>query len=1166
VNVNRCSSGTNLRKAGIFLAGAVLLAAGCLLLGLESRSRQSSQYASPALSLVADAAGTPDPALLPNGPPTMIPAVRSRALAAFGRLPILFEPNVGQIDLAHAARRANHANPNPEVKFLARGAGYSLFLTPDRVEMSLRNRAAANSRSESLSMKLVGANPSARVEGADLLPGQSNYFIGNDSSQWRREIPQFARVRYQDVYPGINLVFYGNQGQLEYDFQVAPGSNPAQAELEFDGSRKLELNNGSLIVKGQGGDVRLEVPRAYQQIDGQQKPVESRFVLRAGNRVGFEVGAYDRRRELVIDPILTYSTYFGGSGDETCPTFVSGQTTTPGCPAIAIDNVADIYLVGTTTSPTGFPGTGALVPPSTASNIYVAKLDPTGSTLIYLAFLGGGGTDVNAGVQVDGSGNVYLAGTTSSGVNGTAPFPTTSTNSYQTVPATGSTGTAHVFVTELASSGSSLTYSSYLSGNGTDIASGMTIDSKDDILVTGSTTSTDQSAVDVNDQFPASSPPEAPPFQPISRATTQFFVTKVNTQAFGKASITYSTYFGGGVPGDGIAVGGGIAVDSSGNIYFSGTTNFIFTGQSPSNDFPILNAYQPCLDTAPPAVNTNPQSCATTSVTSSDAFVAKLNPNAPAGTGQLLWSTYFGGANDDSSTGIALDTGAANVYITGTTNSPTIVPVGTAIAFQAFQNCLDVYPNVPGTTACATPSGATDAYVAKLANVTAAIQTLGYFSYLGGSGNEAGLAIAVDSGNGALLTGYTQSGDFPVTPSPSPIQSNLKGPQDAFLARLNTNAVTGQTTGSYSTYFGGSGTDTGTSIVIDSNLNTYLAGITNSPDFPTAAPLQPHLAGGFDAFAAKFGTSADLAITGVLSLGTGQTYISAGNQATFTYTVTNNGPDLATGVTITDTISQTVTGVLVNFASATASSGTCSQPTGSTNSVPVVCTIPSLQAGATTTVVITLVPTAGGNFNGGAVIVSSTNNNDPVPSNNTTTVPAIASDFTVAVTPANQTVLAAGDTATYSVLLTPQPVYGSSVSLSCSAGVPSSGSTCSFQPSNTIPLTASPFAATLNITTTARPIPTASNKSWPGRIYAMWLAVPGIALVGLGAGSSRRRRRILGVLLVCLLFGLIVFQPGCSGASTPPVVAGTPPGTYNITLTATSGSDTKQSTFTLTVP
>jgi uncharacterized repeat protein (TIGR01451 family) len=1002
-------------------------------------------------------------------------------------------------------------------------------------------------------MKLAGANQGAPVLGTDLLPGKSNYFIGNDPAKWHHDIPQFARVRYENVYPGINLVFYGNQGQLEYDFQVAPGANPARAELEFDGPRQLELSDGSLVVQGESSSVHFSPPRIYQEREGRQQPVDGRFVLRAANRVGFEIGPYDHSRELIIDPSLEYSTFFGGSGDEHSP-------------SVAVDSAGNIYLAGSTTSP-DLPVTAGVKQTALAGaqNVFILKLDATRGTagIDELTYLGGSGIDSPVGIGVDGAQNVYVAGTTTS----FADFPTTATNAYQSKPEPGSTGTSHVFVTALNSTLSALNYSSYLSGNGTDIASGMAIDNNSHVFVTGTTTSND--AGSSSDQFPASFLPEALPFQDTSRATNQFFVTKVNTAASGIGSIAYSTYFGGGTPSDGVPIGGGIAVDSTGNIYFSGTTNFIYTGTSPTTDFPILNAYQPCLDQAPPTTVVNPPTCANTDTTNNtDAFVAKLNPNkSGGGTGQLVWSTYLGGTLADSSTGVAVDTGAANVYIVGTTFS---ADVTTLTTFAAFQECLNTPVNPPAGTACSgLASGASDAFVARFTNPTSGNMALTYFSYLGGTGDDAGLAIAVDTGGDALVTGWTQSTDFPVFPTTCNgatscvIQGQSGGGKDAFFAHLDTTTTTGQTTvAAYATYFGGTGTDQGTSIAVDNSLNTYFAGDTDStaPSFQTAAPLQAQNNGGVDAFVVKLGTAADLAISGELSLGAGQQYVAAGNQATFTYTVTNNGPDLATNVTVTDNYANS--GLTVVGVSATATSGSCSAAT--TN--PIVCTIASLQSGATSTVKIVLTPASGGNFNGGSVSVSSSNNNDPDPSNNAVVVAGKVSDFTISVSPQSQPVLAAGDTAVYTVTLTPVPVFGTAISLSCSSGVPSAAA-CTFAPSSSVTLNStSPGSATLNLSTTARPVTTVNSKPLRGPIYALCFGIPGMALLGFGVGKDRRRRRIAGILLLCAIFALLMLQPACKGSSTTPLVGGTQAGSYNIIVTATSGTRTQNATIGLTVP
>jgi uncharacterized repeat protein (TIGR01451 family) len=1159
VNVERRWLGTSVVRVRILAAGLVLLGAGCAVLGWGSRSRQTTANAAAHLPAI-DAQASPVPSLLATaqpGPEATSGDAQTRARSLFAGLPLIFEPNQGQANLDPADRRA---------KFVTRGSGYSLFLGSEGAILSLMSREpskpkdASLPRVESLQMKLAGANPNANVTGADLLPGKSNYFLGNDPAKWHRGVPQFARVRYEDVYPGINLVFYGNEGHLEYDFQVAPGSDPKQAELEFNGAKQLELKDGALVIRSEGGSVQLDAPRVYQEIAGRQQPVEGRFVLRGANRAGFAIGAYDRSRELVIDPILTFSTYFGGTGDERAT-------------SVAVDGSFNIYIAGSTTSP-NLPATTLFPPtlvPGVTQDVYVAKITPPLGAIVaaldYVTYLGGDGADYPVGIKVNGGGEAYIAGTTAS-----TNFPTTLT-AYQNSAEVAGT---HAFVTWLQSDATALKYSSYLSGNGTDIASGMTIDAAGYIYVTGTTTSTDASSGLV--QFPASNLPQGIPFQSISRAPgqPQFFVTKVNTAAPKQASIAYSTFFGGesfNTP-TAIAVGGGIAVDTSGNVYFTGTTNYLFSGCAGcgGSDFPILNAYQPCLGVPPATTIINPPSCATTTATEPDAFVAKLNLNPTAAQGQqLVWSTYLGGAGTDSGMGVALDSGAANVYVVGTTNSPGFVSPTLVSTTAAYQTCLDTAVNPPVGTQCPTftTTPPNDAFVARLTNPTntttgtAVNVALNYFSYLGGANNEAGLAITVDSGSGAVVTGWTQSTDFPVFPLGT---SSLTGFQDAFTARLNTVAVVGQTTtGSWVNYFGGSSADSssvfteGTGVALDVNQNAYFAGDTNSPDLQVNKPLQATNGGGYDAFVTQLGSALSLSITGVLSSGTNQFFVDAGNQATFTYTVTNNGPDLANDVTVVDSLSSSVTGVPLTLVSASVNSGSCGSGTTTTG---VSCLLPPLVSGSTATVTIVVVPAANNSgtpasFNGGSVQAIGPGNIVLAQ----TSVAAQTSDYTLAVSPPNGSVAAAGDTAVYQVQLNPHTAYSSSISLACS-GLPTA-TTCNFT-TQSVKLVGGPASSTLNLVTTARPVVTPATSF--RTLYGVWLAVPGLTLLGVGVGSDRRRRRILGVLMLCTLFALLLLQPACSGSSTQAPVSGTPPGIYTITVTGTSGSDTKSGQITLSVP
>jgi hypothetical protein len=1075
------------------------------------------------------------------------------ARAILGQLPLIFEPNQGQAD--------------PRVKFLARGAGYSLFLEPTGAMLSMRT---ARQTEQMVRMKLVGANPAAATAGTNPLPGKSNYILGNDPKQWHAGISQFAGVRYQSVYPGIDLVFYGNQGRLEYDFRVGPGSDPAQAELQFDGATKLEINGGDLILTGNDeGGLRLLAPRVYQNQGDRREPVAGRFVLR-GTRVGFEIGAYDRSRELIIDPVLAFSTYFGGSGSETSP-------------SIAVNGNGNIYVVGTTTSPqasftdynvtthTSIPATLAIAPPG-PSHIFVAEINPAQPSVVYETFIGGTGADTSVGLAVDSGGNAYLVGNTAS-----VDFPTFGIP-YQTAPkaktqCAGSPTCTSVFVSVLNAAGTALTYSSYLSGDGNDQATGMTIDLSADVFITGSTTSNDTPSS--TDAFPATLSPV--PYQNAPKASPQFFVTKLDTNIPSVGGVAYSTYFGGSTsnPAPAVAVGGGIAVDSTGNIYFDGTTNYYNSGlgaygNGQTEDFPIVNAYQPCLDTPPPTVLNNPNPCTAPTVVPypTDAFVAKLNPTAAqTGGSQLIFSTYLGGTGADTGTAIAIDSGAAGIYLTGSTNSTDFVlPTGTL----AFQGCLNNPGIVPTIGApCPATSVNTDAYVARMGNPT--LSTTGipndvpllYFTYLGGGGNDSGLAIAVlDATNttldDAVVTGTTNSGtanppNFPV--SAFPIQSTLNGTQNAFFAQIDTATTQGQTgVGSYVTYFGGNGVDRGTGIAVDPNLNAYLAGDTTSTNLVTRNPLQATLTPGAtsNAFVAELGTAADLCITCVAPTISAAGTVSAGNQVTVTFTVANDGPDPANNITVTGGVTAGAT-----FFGGTAGAGTCSAP----NNNSVVCLIPTLQSGASSTVAFTVTPNDAGQYSVTGTVFGSNNTS----TNNTATEQFTASGYSVVIQPPAQTV-SAGVLAQFGVTVSPTAgVFGSNVAFSCSA-LPS-GSACNFSP-NSISLGSGPQSTTLNLSTTAQPVSTISSAGWRRSFYVLWLMVPGIAWLGLGVGGKRRghgKSRLIGLLMLSAFFALILLQPACGSTKTPVPVSGTPSGVYPLTVTVTSGSFSKTVAFQLTV-
>ncbi len=1082
MRLNRRGLGTGLLWSRILPAALLLVVAGAAVLSLGSRPKGNGT--------------APDT----RWAGFTRPAQKAPAIAGLGKLPLMFEPNVGQTD--------------PRVRFIARGSNYGLFLTDQDVVLSLRHSTregeARKSGTSVLRMKLAGARANAQVGGTDALPGKSNYLIGNDPAKWRRNVPQFSRVHYSEIYPGVDLVYYGNQGQLEYDFRVAPGADPRKIQLSFEGANELRLDSGDLLVRTEDGDVRLQAPRVYEEGNGSsRKPVKGRFALLAKDRVGFEIEEYDRSQTLVIDPVLTYSTYLGGTGTEMLP-------------SMAVDSGASIYVTGATTSadfPTVPPGSSKYTPGAT-SNVFVAKFDPTGATLLFATYLGGTGADTSVGIAVDAATNVYIAGTTTS-----TNFPVTRSSAFQADPV--SPGNPHTFVSELNAAGSTLVYSSYFSGNQTDTAKGMTLDNKGLVYVIGITNSTN---------FPLA--PTAGTFQSTLQGTNAFFISKINPASTGANSLVFSTYFGGGNPSNGSVSGGAIAVDNNAagsNIYFTGGTNFLFTGNNPTTDFPIKNAINPggaCLDVPTQSTTT---ACTTSGVAPMDAFVAKLNPGTNTGA-QLLYCTYLGGTGTDIGLGIAVDA-SGNAYVTGSTDSSAFpTPSGGIHGKQA------------------TSGGGIDAFVGKInnpaTNTGSTNVQLTYFSFLGGTGTDVGNAITVDSVQGARVVGTTASSNFP-TSNPIPGGGTLKGSQDAFVARLDTLGTTASTS-EFVTLLGGSGTETGTGIALDTDTNTYVTGETTSPtDFPTAAPFQAALKGPQDVFVSKLGPTLSFNLTVASPTANSA---NAGNQLSFTYTVTNTG-DTTSNVAFSDNLAAGSGSAPVTFVSASASGGTC--PTTPTDN-KVLCNLGVINGGQSSTITVNLTPTGPGTIANSATVFvggfSKTAIATPVPVN------------TFKLTPlrSNNTVVA-GNPASYPIQITPQSVFTASISIACSSGLPGGGTTCT---PSTNPVTlegSSPSTVTLVISTFPRVTTTAGLSRDGRRLLASLLPITGLAFLGLGIGSRLKRRRFLGGVLLLTLMTLVLLQPACGGHSSTTTTTGTPAGTYTINVSATSGSFSQTTPITLVV-
>jgi hypothetical protein len=399
------------------------------------------------------------------GEPTAKPQATAATKAAlhdvYGRLPLSFEENRGQTD--------------PRVKFISRGNGYSLFLTSTDAVLKLReplaskhppSREGNRSKFSAVRIRLKGANPAPEIAGVDELAGKSSYFIGRDPKRWHTDIPSFAGVRFRNIYPGVDLVYRGEQGRLEYDLEVSPGADPARIKLEIDGARKLSLDRaGDLVITTAAGDVIQHAPLIYQSMAGRKLIVPGRYAFESGHTVAFKLGAYDTRRALIIDPLLTYASYLGGTGGDLGV-------------SIAVDqNDGSAWVTGTTTS-TDFPVTpdGFQTTNFGDSDIFMTKVSPDGSGVIYSTYAGGGNADQASGIAVDPSGNAYATGLTLS-----SDFPVT-VGAFQLVLK----GTQDAFVLALDRNGG-LIYSTLL---GTDArGTGIAVDSAGEAFVVGTTRS-----------------------------------------------------------------------------------------------------------------------------------------------------------------------------------------------------------------------------------------------------------------------------------------------------------------------------------------------------------------------------------------------------------------------------------------------------------------------------------------------------------------------------------------------------------------------------------------------------------------------------------------------------------------------------------------------------
>jgi Collagen triple helix repeat (20 copies)/Beta-propeller repeat len=788
--------------------------------------------------------------------PAPNPATRARMLEHYGKIPLSFEANEGQVDRS--------------VKFLSRGQATTLFLTPAEAVLSLRG---AEHETTVVRMRLVGANRAPRLVGEELQPTRSNYFVGNDPRQWHTGVAHYARIREEGVYPGVDLLYRGDQRQLEYDLVVAPGADPSLIRLAFRGADTITIGaQGQLILHTASGDLIQPAPTVYQEAGERRQRVEGHYLLLAPSavkdggegahrQVSFALGRYDRGRPLIIDPVLIYSTFVGGGGTD------FGDN-------MAIDGAGNAYITGSTTSTTFLGVSGSSIQPSNgggSDDAFVTKINAAGTAIVYSTFLGGSGDELAFGIAVDGSGNAYVTGRTSS-----TTLAGVTSGSIQ--PTNG--GSYDAFVTKINAAGTAIVYSTFLGGSGLDYGWRIAVDATGSAYVTGYTTST---------TFPGVT---ASSIQPANGGGADAFVTKINAAG---TAIVYSTFLG----GSGDDGGEGIAVDGAGNVYLTGITA--------STNFPgvTVSSIQPAYGGG-----------------HNDAFVTKINA---AGTA-ILYSTFLGGSGDDAGQILAID-GAGNAYVTGVTGSTTfpgvgagsiqpasgggtfdafvtkINPAGTAIVYSTFlggsgddfgygiavddagntyvtgATSSTPFPGVSGSSI--QPAYGGGPYDAFVTMINAAGTAIVYSTYLGGNGQEVGTGIAVDRAGSVYVGGWTSSTSFPGVNGSSIQPAYGGGPIDAFVTKIGGAAPLLTTTTSPSVPAGGNISDQAT-----------LAGGLN----PTGAMT-------FDLFAPGDGSCASSIFTSVKTVIGNATYTSdaftASTAGTYlwvaSYSGDTNNPSAATG-------------------------------------------------------------------------------------------------------------------------------------------------------------------------------------------------------------------------------------------------------------------------------
>lgn len=1098
----------------------------------------------------------------------------SRVQSNYGHVPLMFEANQGQTD--------------SQVKFLSQGKGYTLFLTSGGMVLALRpskvgssqdvltsssvggigrgassihqlEKAARAQRSSAatFTVNLLGSSANPQVVGEQPLRTRVNYFIGRDPKKWRTNVATYARIRYRNVYPGIDLVYYGNNGRVEYDFDLAPGADATQIQFRVQGADALKVDGaGNLLMTKGATELRFQTPTLYQEVNGARQQVPGAYALRDGTHVGFTVSNYDNTKPLVIDPVLVYSTFLGGSDDD----FSNG---------IAVDSAGDAFVIGITDSP-DFPlaSIGSYTP--TQFRMFLTEFDPTGSTLLFADYFGGtSGDDEPSSITLDSSGNPYVTGSAVS-----TDFPVV--NAYQTTLS----GSRDAFLVKFSADGSSISYSTYLGGSNSQFARSVSVDPAGEVVIAGETQSTD---------FPMANAYQS------SVSPNQFgnwgeygFITKF---AANGTSLVFSTYLAGSTMDiDNASCNGcfpeshvmGVVTDASGNVYLSGYTttadfpvtpgafmttypasfvtdvgfvskftssgaiaystylggyiSLLFAIAVDANGSAYVTGYE-LIDNAFPVVTTS--LCDPSLENCSGAVVAKLDPTGSS----LLYSTYLAPPNGMLGRAIQVDA-FGNAFI-----------VGNDVQFS-LSNPIEGYTGIPGGGEVV------------VAEIDSAATTQLMATFLGGSGWEAVASLALDSNGAVYVTGVTESSDFPVTQSA--FQTGFGGQTDVFISKLdpNTNAPA-VAMAPFSVQFGsenvGSTSAPQTSIL----RNMGSAALTISSKTVTGDYAETDdcgstvAAASFCTFTITFTPTVSGADDGVLTIADDAqgsphsvSLLGIGISGPSSFSASPSSLRFSSSPVGVETAAQTVTirntsNAVLNISGVQVSDGFAAAASNC-GSVPV---------SQTCIVQVSFMPTSAGMRTGTVRLTKSATGNSQV-----VALSGSGIDFVTSATNSSAAVKAGGS-ATYQLTVgSTGGNFSNSVSFSCS-GAPANAS-C-----NVGPRSVTPGNNSTRVTVTVQTAGTNAQVSSPAgsqrRFLVSWvlgqIGIFGVLLLG----RKDRRKKLAQHVALAIIIVTLLLLAGCAGASTgsrsPSASGATPPGTYTLKVIGTSGAVQHSTTLTLIV-